>query len=307
MDLENRRPAGRRLSDVAKAYPIEVVRDAEFYYTGKIPTALPGKIVPIGAARYLDELNAASGVTAAITTAELAPQIDGPIGIAVCEKPMEVFFRLHAGLCKEGYFWGAPEKTSIGENVSIHPTAKVAENDVFIGDNARIEENAVIRPYSIIGADSLIGPSTVVSCEGFQTASIDGRQILLPQSGGVKIGQAVSVLALSTITRATFGGFTTIGDEAVIDNLTQIAHDVVIGRRTRIAAGAIISGRVQIGENVYVAPNATISNGVEIGAGATITIGSVVITNVPANQTVTGNFAVKHRKFMKDLAKRFML
>lgn len=305
--MENYRPEGMSLSALGEKFDLQIVRDGRFLYAGKIPTLLPDRLVPLGGRKYLNELRRSQGVSAVLATPDLADDIPDQFAVASCTNPLEMLFKIHSELCGENYYWGPAREPVIGENTAIHPTAQIAGHDIVIGNNVRIEENAIIRPHTIIGDDSLIGPGAILGCEGFQTAFVDGRQILQPQSGGVKIGRGTSILAMATITRATFGGFTAIGDEVVIDNLTQIAHDVVIGNRTRVAAGSVVSGRATIGEKVYIAPNATISNGVQICDGAKITLGSVVINNVAQGETVTGNFAVNHLKFMKDLAKRFMV
>jgi len=70
-----------------------------------------------------------------------------------------------------------------------------------------------------------------------------------------------------------------------------------------IAGRSVISGNCSIGENVFLGVGAVISNRITIGDGARVSLGSVVTKDVPAGQTVTGNFAVDHRKFLSNLRK----
>jgi UDP-3-O-[3-hydroxymyristoyl] glucosamine N-acyltransferase len=293
------------LSTIANPYGLVIVNDGAFQYAGKIPTRLNNRLVPVGGAEFIRELENSQGISAVLCTKNVAEKIPAGIGVAICESPLKTLYKIHTDLCNSNHHWGEPHESSFGSNVIIHPSASVAKHHVIIGDNVRIEENSIIRPHTMIGHNCVIGPGSIVGCEGFQSAKINGLQTVLAQAGGVIIGNNVTILALSTIARATFGGFTEIHDEVVIDNLVQVGHDVTVGKAVRIAAGSVISGRVEIGEGAYIAPNATVSNGLKIGSGATVSLGSVAIQKVKDGQTVTGNFAVPHKSFMSDLAKRF--
>jgi UDP-3-O-[3-hydroxymyristoyl] glucosamine N-acyltransferase len=76
----------------------------------------------------------------------------------------------------------------------------------------------------------------------------------------------------------------------------HVAHNTVIGANCRVVAGAVICGSCQIGDEVWVGPNAVISHGLTVGDGAYVCLGSIVVSNVPAGQKVSGNFAVEHAK-----------
>ena len=47
--------------------------------------------------------------------------------------------------------------------------------------------------------------------------------------------------------------------------------------------------------------SATIRNGITIGNGARINLGSVVTKDVTLGESVTGNFAINHSKFLLNL------
>jgi acetyltransferase-like isoleucine patch superfamily enzyme len=52
---------------------------------------------------------------------------------------------------------------------------------------------------------------------------------------------------------------------------------------------------------VWIGPNATIASEITIGDRANITLGAVVTRDVAADQHVTGNFAIDHKKFIAFL------
>jgi UDP-3-O-[3-hydroxymyristoyl] glucosamine N-acyltransferase len=175
--------------------------------------------------------------------------------------------------------------------------------NVIIGPHTVIEAGTIIKERSLIGSNCTIGPMAVIGGSAFETRQKDGRQKILLQAGGVKIGDNVVIQSLSNVDCATFTGFTTIDDETGLDSLIHVAHDCSIGKRVKIAASATISGRVTIDDDSYLGPNCTISNGVKIGKDAKVSIGAVVIQDIGPSQTVSGNFAIDHRKWLRFLSK----
>ena len=83
--------------------------------------------------------------------------------------------------------------------------------------------------------------------------------------------------------------------------MVHIGHGAQLGARTFVASGAHIAGNCRIGSDVWIGVNATISNRIRIGDGARVSLGSVVTKDDPAGATVTGNFAIDHRQFLKNL------
>ena len=94
---------------------------------------------------------------------------------------------------------------------------------------------------------------------------------------------------------------TDIGQYVKIDNSVVIGHGSSIGTRTLIAGMSVISGNVTIAADVFIGVGVTISNRIRIGDHARVSLGSVVTKDVPAGQTVTGNFAIDHARFMQNL------
>ena len=96
---------------------------------------------------------------------------------------------------------------------------------------------------------------------------------------------------------------TMIGDFCKIDNLVHVAHAVKIKENVMVVAQSGIGGRVEIEPNTWVGFGATISNGLKIGESARANIGAVVTKNIDAGNSVSGNFAIKHERFLENLKK----
>lgn len=281
---------------------LQVIRDCEFFSAGKIPTRLRNRLVPIGDAKYLRELQAnLDGVAGVLCPESVAPEIPSEIGCAVTADPMGMLYRIHNERLHAGKYWTSfPSR--IDPSANVHPKAHVADTDVVIGPDAVIDPGAVIMERSIIGARAYIGQGTIIGTRAYEIGRIDGKEQLLPQAGGVQIGDDVTILAGTTIAISVFPLFTRIGNGSAIDNLCHVAHYCLIGEGVKVTAGVILAGRVTLQDKAYIGPNATISNGVTIGVGSKVTIGSVVVDDVADGVCVSGNFAVPHRDHLLAFA-----
>lgn len=285
-------------------FGLDVQRDCEFSFVGKVPTNLERRIVPCARPAHIDDALGTSGIAGIVTSEKLAPLVPRSLGLAISEFPMHSALELQSHISMiDGFQWESFE-TRIHPSVNVGKGAIIAERDVLIGENTVIHPGAIILPRSVIGIACSIGPGAVVAADAFDIDTHDDPPRVVRQSGGVRIADNVDIQAKCTLVRATFGGFTELGEGTKFDCQVHFAHDSITGRNVRVAACAEISGRVTIGEGVFIGPNASVSNGITINSGAHVTIGSVVTRDVPAGETVTGNFAVSHRKwlsFMRSL------
>ena len=290
-----------KLSEFADLFD-SVVRDAAFFTTGKIPTRARGKLVPVGAAKHLAELlRHVDDVAGVICPAELVDQIPEGIGCVVSAEPLAAAYRVHVRLCdRADYFWTGFE-TRVDPTATIHPTAYVADRDVVIGAGTVVDAHAVVMPRTVIGAEGFIGANSTLGSEAFETTRVDGRDRLQRQAGGVRLGDGVIVLSNCAVARSVFPLFTELGDGVGLDNLVHVAHDCVLERGVKLTACTMLAGRVEMGEGAYTGPNASISNGVKVGAGGYVTIGSTVVRDVAEGGKVTGNFAIDHGRFIRNL------
>tara|TARA_R110002012_G_scaffold203736_1_gene373132 strand:+ start:15195 stop:16100 length:906 start_codon:yes stop_codon:yes gene_type:complete len=289
------------LEEFAEVSRLDVKRGCAFAYVGKVPTKLDPRLVACKESKHLIAAAQEAGVSGVIVPAELEAKVPKKLGFALSNDPVGALNEIQSQLSNptSGQWKSSPSR--IHPEATIMAGAYVAPEDVVIEKNVTIFPNAVILPRSIIGEGSTIGPGTIVGTDAFEVNLAAEPRRILPQSGGVLIGKNVDIQANCTIVRATFGGFTEIGDETKFDCQVHFAHDCRAGKRVRVAACAEISGRVAIGENTFVGPNASISNGVRVGRGAHVTIGAVVTRDVEDNTQVTGNFAVPHHKWLNFL------
>ena len=241
------------------------------------------------------------GIAAVICTEELADKLPSHIrGILVSDAPKFAFYSIYNHLAARRPSPSVP--TAVGEGCRISPRAYVAPENVRIGKDVVIEPGAVILEHVTIGDRVRICAGTVVGAKSFSPARYGERAITLADCGAVDIGDDVELCANCAIAVGLFpGDVTTLGSGVKCDVMVYIGHNSHIGQRTFIGAGAKIPGNVRIGEEVWIGVNATISNRIRIGDGARVSLGSVVTRDVPAGQTVTGNFAIDHQTFLKNL------
>lgn len=290
-----------RLSDFVGLGGIEVVRDGTFGVTGKISTPLNELCVPLRSAEYAEQVNCDLRFAAVITRREIVDALDERLAIAVAPDPDAAHSEVHAVLAELHAIALRQRVNVIDRSARIDPSARIADHAVAIGPDVTIGPNVYIAPGVTIEAGCVFHSGVALGVLGFNVGIIGGRQRIVPQMGGLRIGQNVEMLANCTVARAIFGGDTTIGEETVTDNLVYIAHDAQIGRRVQICALANILGRAQIGEGAYIGPSAVVKNGIVLGERARVSIGAVVTRDVASGETVSGNFAVQHERFLEHM------
>jgi len=196
----------------------------------------------------------------------------------------------------------------MGENCVVQEHAIVGMNYRDGCRKTRIGNNAVIRAYTVIYADVVIG-------DDFKT----GHGALVREN--TKIGSRVVVG-----TGVVIDGNVEIGDRVKIESNayipanTKIGNDVFIGPSATMTNDRYPQRRRDdyepdgpfIGDSVSIGANATILPGVRIGEGSIIAAGSVVTRDVPAWSLVKGFPGIpsplaenlKHRNRAKDLCDR---
>jgi UDP-3-O-[3-hydroxymyristoyl] glucosamine N-acyltransferase len=305
-EIINAKPPLVSLENVSAHVPLNIVRDTEFYNIGKVPTHAGPRIVPCAKPNHIEEALRTQDIVGIITTPSLADNVPDHLGLVIDDAPLKAAYRIHEYLCDVPNHYWKEFDSYIDETATIHPDASIAEKNVIIGPHSRIGAGTIIAERSVIGAHCDIGLGVTIGGDAFEVVNLHERRSVLRQGGGVRIGDHVTIQSQSNIVRATFAGFTEIGDETCIDALVHVAHDCVIGKRVTITACAEISGRVNIKDNAWLGPNCSIVNGLTIGEGSKVTIGSTVTRNVDDGQTVTGNFAIEHQKwliFVRSLVK----
>lgn len=217
-------------------------------------------------------------------------------------KKIELFKLKNKKILKENYLIG--ENTTIEEGTIIEGYVVIG-NNVKIGKNCIIKSGAKIGDNTIIGENCYIGENTVISGQGIGVLKDENENIYNPlHIGGVIIGNGVEIGPLCNIASGRIEK-TVIRDNVIIGGSVYIAHDVEIGRNTLINVGALICGKTIIEENVVIGPHSTVSNRVKIKKDGVVTLGSTVVSKVKSGETVTGNFAVPHKKSLQIM--KFLL
>lgn len=282
---------------------LKVVRDFDFSFCGKLGLDLFKMLVPIEAERFLRSLEGDPSVIAVVCKQEMAGLIRPDLGLLISDNPRECLNEIQNYISRlEGFQW-TDFDSKIDPSANIHPRAWVAEKNVIIGENVSIGPNAVVHPRTTIEDDVMVGACSVIGCDAFETNLTSDGLKSFGQSGGVILRKSARIFSNACVTRASYGGFTEIGEKSMIDNLVHIAHDCKIGRNVKVIACAEISGRVLIGDNSTIGMNATIVNGITIGHDCDVSIGAVVTQSLDSGRKVTGNFAIPHEKFLSNLRK----
>lgn len=251
--------------------------------------------------KFLQQIYANCNISAIFVTKELNLKLkSAQIKTIVCDDPRYYFYSLMNYLGKMNY---CKKATTIHRATQIHRKAFICEYNVEIGPNVIVEPNVAILADVIVGQNCIIRAGAVIGSEGFEYKRTSKGIIPVFHDGSVIMGNNVVIGANNAVAKGFSFRHTIIGDETKLDNQIHIAHGDHIGKRCLIAASAMIAGTVTIGDDVWIGPGASISSGITIGDKARITIGSVVTKDVPAGQTVTGNFAIPHDKFIENLRK----
>jgi len=280
---------------------IKADKEFECDYFGMSNTLNPGSISFIDNENFLDQLNNNENITVVICNEELGLKIRNKT-IAVCEDP-RYYFYVYLNKIGELNYTTFPSR--IHPSAKIHPKAFVSEVNVVIGENTIVHPNATILADVEIGDDCIIDPAAVIGATGYEYKKTSKGILPVFHDGKVVIKNKVEVGAGTTIDKGFSFRNTVIDDETKIDNNVYVAHASHVGKRVFIVGNAMLSGSVTVGDDVWIGPSVTLPNGIKVGNHAILTIGSVVTKDVAANERVTGNFAVPHTVFMKNLKKKF--
>lgn len=282
----------------------KVEKDGEFNWLGLTAEDYEGKKVLtfLNDEKYYKEIENNKSITCIVTTDEVAQKIEkDKYGIIISNNPRKDFFELHNKLVKEDFYFTKrdnqiSEKTYISEKANIGKYNITIEDDVIIEAGVTIYENVTIRRGTRIKSGTILG------ADGFQYVRDREEIIKVEPAGELEIAENVVIHNNSIIDKGIFGK-TFIGENTKIYNLVHVAHDSKIGKNVFLTAGVIVCGRVKIGDNSYLGPNCTIKNGLFLDKNSKVSMGAVVTKNVNENEVVTGNFAISHEKFIKNLKK----
>lgn len=282
----------------------KVEKDGEFNWLGLTAEEYEGKKVLtfLNDEKYYKEIENNRSITCIVTTDEVAKKIEkDKYGIIISENPRKDFFELHNKLVKEDFYFTKKEN-KISEKAVISKKATIGDYNIIIEDDVIIEAGVTIYENVTIKKGSIIRSGARVGGNGFEFSRFGKEVLSVEFAGDVFVDENVEIQNNTCVDRGVFDR-TYLGKNVKVDNLVHIAHDVKVGDNTLVVACTLIGGRTRIGKNSYLGPNCTVKNGLVLGENSKVSMGAVVTKNVKDNEIVTGNFAIPHEQFIKNLKK----
>ena len=187
---------------------------------------------------------------------------------------------------------------------NIHPTAVVEAGAelgtnvtigafAYIGPNAEIHDNAVLRPKATVLGRTIINESV----ELFPGAVVGGPPQVLgyreSEDSRLEIGARTVMREHTTLHTGSpeHGGLTKVGADCLFMAHTHAAHDCVIGDKCVIANNTHIGGHVTVGEQVWFGGAVAVHQWCRIGDHAFVGGGSILVADVIPFGSVVGNHA----------------
>ncbi|WP_107040033.1 hypothetical protein [Brumimicrobium mesophilum] len=273
----------------------QIIRDNEFLLTYAVgQTDMEYTIAYANDLKVLKSINDIPNISSIITTTDLSEFVNPSKGLIISQNPQNDFYLLHNFMIENNYMKPLQD-SKIDESAIISPTSRIGEN-VVIGKNVVIKDYAIIESNVVIKDNCEIEQFAVIGANSMQRTIIDGKLFQLKYAGGVEIGERTRVLTGAIIQKPYQAFYTKIGHDSVISTRVVIGHGSKVGNRTFLSGGSGIAGNCIIGDEVWIGGGAIVSDGINIGDNAKVLIGSVVVRNVMTKSTVSGNFALDHKK-----------
>ena len=206
-----------------------------------------------------------------------------------------------------------PKGTRIGPNVVIEKGVQIGNEcsimaNVVLEHGAKIGKNVMIHPGTIIGWDCEIGDdclilsNSVIGGEGFGYAQDQYfNHHRIPQTGKVIIGNKVTIGALNSIDRGTYGA-TIISDGCIFDNMCHVAHNVKMGENCIILSGFLCAGSSILGNRVVASGGTMIKDHVEICDNTYLVHRAGVIDNITKPGMYAGSPVLPMQDYVKSNA-----
>jgi UDP-3-O-[3-hydroxymyristoyl] glucosamine N-acyltransferase len=280
----------------------DIVRDAKFSRLGSADAGCSGLLAYADSLKYLKRAIDNPALGCLITTAELAEQVPEHIGLMVCANPREAFYAVHLQFINESRYV-LPFEPGIGSGCNIHPSAQIAEG-CRIGDNVTIGEQVVVRASVWIGSNVTIEPGVKLGVEGILYNPTSAGPRLLPHGGYVRIHDHAILMTNAVVVRSVHDtDVTEVGDSALIGLASIVGHEAKVGARAVVSNQCVIARKSIVGADAFLGTQSMIKENICIGKGAKVMAGSVVISDIAAGATVSGNFATDHRTRMLDFTR----
>lgn len=212
--------------------------------------------------------------------------------------PQEAFYRLCASLFHSALPPGIhptaiidPEAV-IGVDVHIGPYTVVGRSTIGMGsiihghvvvmDGCRIGERVTIESHSCIGATGAVW-----------MWSEQGERLILPQLGGVEIGNDVFLSAGVAIVRGLLNEDTRIGARTMIAPGSKIGHSVTIEPDCHLANNVSLAGSAYIGTGSFLGSGSSVRSHARLAPDTVVGSGAAVVKNVEQPGTTVAGVPAK--------------
>ena len=175
----------------------------------------------------------------------------------------------------------------IGEGVSIGPWSIIGPG-VELGDNVHIASHVVVKGPTKIGAGAKVFQFATVG-EDTPAFAFEGEETFCEIGDNTVIREGVTIhrgMAKGGI------GRTVVGKNCLLMAYVHVGHDCVVGDNVVMANNASLAGHVVVGDYANFGGYSGIPQFRHIGAHTHIAAMSLVLKDVPAYMTVSGNPAV---------------
>ena len=287
------------LSDFAKGN--EVARDSESSRLGYFFTSGTKLLVFAQSRHFLIRAVGNPAVSGIVTAPEFLAEVPEHIGVLVSSEPRNRFFEIHESIAQA---MPAPEfQINEPEDSYIHPTAFV-HPAARIGRGVHIGEFSVVRARVTIGDEVTVEPGVKLGVDGILHRRVNGRQRLIPHIGRVRVGDGATLMTNSVIVSSIFKeDHTSLGDGTVLGMNAIVGHEATVGSNCVISNGVTLARNSYIGDETFIGTGAIVREYVRVGHGARLLAGSVVIADVEANESVSGNFAADHNVLLREFVR----
>lgn len=189
-------------------------------------------------------------------------------------------------------------KAELAPDVEVGPFA-------IIGENVSIDSGTFIGPHAIVKGPTTIGKRNKI----FQFASV-GEDCQDKKYKGeltkLLIGDDNVIREGTTLHRGTVQdrGITIIGSSNLLMCYVHVAHDCVISSNIIMANNTAVAGHVHIGDGAILGGGTLVHQFCRIGAYAMTAAGTVVLQDIPAFVTCSGNRAEAHGMNVEGMRRR---
>lgn len=205
--------------------------------------------------------------------------------IAVDGDPQVVFYRLCSVL------FSTRLKPGIHPTAIVHPDAEIAA-DAQVGPysiigRARVGTGSVVHAHVVIMDGCTIGERVMIEphcCIGATGAvwvwGETNERLVLPQVGGVTIGDDVFLGADVSIVRGLLNENTTVGKGCMIAPGPKLGHSVVLEADVHLANNVSIAGSAVIGARSFLGSGCSVRSHTRLAHDTIVGLGSAVVRDV---------------------------